>query len=268
MWMAACCLCASAVGAADPAGGEVRPWTVTPYLWLPTINSELRFDLPGGEEGSSVDSEIGPSDYLTDLNGALMVAAEYRRERWSFTGDLIWLDLTADASGVRTVTGEGGTVSIPRQTDLGTKTDLSGLTVTLSAGRTLKEGGRWSVTLLGGVRYFTLEADLNWQLTSTISGPGFTFARQGTASADSDLYDAVIGARGKVHFGEHWYLPWYADVGAGSSDLTWQAMAGVGYAFERSSLLLAWRQLEYEDDGDLLQELRFGGLGIGFSWHF
>lgn len=246
-------------------------WTVTPYLWLPTLNAELKYSLPPSEGGDSIQSEIGPSDYLTNLHGVLMLAAELERERWSFSGDLIWLDLTADASTVHTVTGDGGTVSIPRQTDLGTTTDLSGLAVTLSAGRVLTQGSASSVVAFGGLRYFNLEADLDWELTTSITGPGFTFARQGTVASETNLYDAVVGARGKWRFGrgDHWYVPWYADVGTGSSDLTWQAMTGIGYVFERAGLLVVWRHLDYEaDDDDLMREMRFDGPAVGFSWRF
>jgi hypothetical protein len=133
------------------------------------------------------------------------------------------------------------------------------------------EGKRSSVAVLGGVRYFTIDVDLHWSLSSTITGPGFTFARQGKLSGGMDLYDAIVGARGKWQLGNggHWSIPWYADIGTGSSDLTWQAMAGIGYSFTRSSLMLAWRQLEYDNgDDDLLQELRFGGPAVGFSWRF
>lgn len=265
------CLGAQAAGAAEGGGSEERRWTITPYLWLPTINSELRFDFPPGGEDGSVDSEIGPNDYLTNLNGVLMLAAEYRRERWAFHGDLIWLDLTTDASTIHSVTGGGETISIPRETILDASIDLSGAAVTLSASRSLFEAKRSTVAVLGGARYFTIETDLHWSLATTITEPGLTFARQGKLSGDMDLYDAIVGARGKWQLGDagHWYVPWYVDVGTGSSDLTWQALAGVGYSFTRSSLLLVWRQLEYDlSDDDHLQEIRFGGPALGFSWRF
>ena len=255
-------------------GAEAEPprrWSLTPYLWLPTINSELRFELPPNEGGGTVDSEIGPSDYLTNLNGVLMLAAEMRHGRWAFTGDLIWLDPTADVSSVRAVDGSGGRVLVPRQTDLDTSTDLRGAAVTLAASWRWKEGEWGNVAVLGGVRYFTLEADLDWSLTTTITGPGFTFARQGTASGDTDLYDAIVGVRGEWRFGEggHWYVPGYLDAGTGSSNLTWQAMAGIGYRWSRTSLLAVWRHLDYDqNEEDLVQEMRFDGPAVGFSWRF
>lgn len=84
------------------------------------------------------------------------------------------------------------------------------------------------------------------RLASTLTGPGFTFARNGRISGDLDLFDAIVGLRGKWWLGgaHHWYVPWYVDVGTGSSDLTWQALLGGGYAWRRSDVLLVWRQLD------------------------
>ena len=28
-----------------------------------------------------------------------------------------------------------------------------------------------------------------------------------------------------------WFVPYYADIGTGQSDFTWQAIGGIGYAF-------------------------------------
>jgi hypothetical protein len=261
-------LLAQPASAASP--DEQWRWSITPYLWLPTINGKFRFDLPP-ESGTSVGSEIGPSDYLTDLNGVLMLAAELRHDEWAFIGDLIWLDLTADTSRVNTVTGGGDTITIPRETNLDTSTDLSGLVASLVGSRTLSESETFSASALAGARWLTIDADLDWELTTTITGPGFTFGSEGTISGDTDSFDVVVGLRGKLYFGDggHWYAPWYADIGTGSSDVTWQVMAGVGYTFSRASVLGVWRHLDYDrDDDDFLRELSLGGPGIGFSWRF
>ena len=260
-------------GSAQSADSDQWKWSITPYIWLPTINGKFRFALPRGDEGggTSVDSEVGPSDYLTDLNAVLMLSAELRSGRWAFGGDLIYLDMTLDTSNVKTVTGDGGSLTIPRETNLDTETDLKGTVVSLVATYTLSESDAWNVAALGGLRYFTLDSDIDWELTSTLTGPGFTFARDGHLSGDTDMYDGIVGLRGKWWLGSahHWYVPWYVDVGTGSSNLTWQAMLGGGYAWQRSDVLFVWRQLDYDrDEHDLLQEIQFGGFGVGFTWRF
>ena len=65
------------------------------------------------------------------------------------------------------------------------------------------------------------------------------------------LHDAIAGVRGRVRLGDGaWFAPYAIDVGLGSSKLTVQGLAGVGYAFRWGDLLLVWRHLR-EHDPDL-----------------
>ncbi|MBK6396605.1 MAG: hypothetical protein IPF73_19570, partial [Betaproteobacteria bacterium] len=43
----------------------------------------------------------------------------------------------------------------------------------------------------------------------------------------------IIGVKGRYAFGadRRWFAPYYLDVRTGDSDLTWQAMGGLGYRF-------------------------------------
>ena len=266
-------LAAHGAWAGEAASDDQWHFALTPYLWLPTINGKFVFPFESNTGGgaSSVGSEIGPSDYLTNLNGVLMLAAELRHDAWALSGDLVYLDLSVDASTVNTVNGDDGFVLIPRDTNLDTETKLNGMVVSLAASHTLSESDRSRVAWLGGVRFLTLDTDLKWDLATTITGPGFTFAQSGVISSDMDVFDAIVGVRGKYWLGsgDHWYLPWYFDIGAGSSDLTWQAMAGGGYAFGRCDVLFVWRHLDYDlGDDDVARELSLGGPGVGFTWRF
>ena len=67
----------------------------------------------------------------------------------------------------------------------------------------------------------------------------------------------------------HWILPFYLDVGAGDSDLTWQAAAGVSYAYKWGDLTALWRYLAYDlKPGRSFEELKFNGplFGVTFRW--
>jgi len=131
---------------------------------------------------------------------------------------------------------------------------------------------RATLDLVGGVRYFHIEANSDWQLAATVSGPGGgqTFPSAGSVSRSSDLWDAIIGVRGRVRWGETpWYSPYYLDVGGGSSNLTWQGVLGVGYGFKWGDLLLAYRTLYYDQGDDkLLQNFRFSGPTLGATFRF
>jgi hypothetical protein len=41
------------------------------------------------------------------------------------------------------------------------------------------------------------------------------------------LTDGFIGIRGQFACNESWYLPYYADIGAGGSDLSYQFFAAI-----------------------------------------
>ena len=94
--------------------------------------------------------------------------------------------------------------------------------------------------------------------------------RQQSATSESEsLLDGIVGVRGAIKLSEHWYLPYYADIGTGQSDLTWQLLGGVGYRFGWGDIKLVYRHLAYEMDGDKhLEDLTVSGplLGVGFRF--
>jgi hypothetical protein len=80
-----------------------------------------------------------------------------------------------------------------------------------------------------------------------------------------------VGVQGRRTFGpgKNWVVPFHFDIGAGDSDLTWQAMVGLGYAFGWGDLGVAWRYLDYDlgSDGPIT-DMNFNGpaLGATFRW--
>jgi hypothetical protein len=111
-----------------------------------------------------------------------------------------------------------------------------------------------------------VEADLDWQF----AGPIGLFPGSGSFSQDKTLWDAIIGVRGQVRFGGgNWFAPYYLDAGTGSSDLTWQALAGIGYSFKWGDLRFAYRHLSIDmSGGKLIQDMRFSGPAFGVSFRF
>ena len=83
----------------------------------------------------------------------------------------------------------------------------------------------------------------------------------------SSVWDAIAGLRGTYNLAEKWYLTGYVDVGGGGSDLTWQALGGVGYKFSKVDVVLAYRYLSYEfDDEEALDDLSLHGPFVGFKF--
>lgn len=253
------------------------PWrfAVMPYLWLPSMDGALRYGPPpAGGAGANV--SVDADTLLGALDAALMVSGEARKGRWSIGADLIYLDLSADQSAVTSVdfnTASGPVNVATTALDAGTETRVKGTIFTLVGGYALVREPQPTLDLIGGVRYFSLEAKTDWRLSGTVSGPGGgaqTFAAAGTLVKSDELWDAIVGIRGQIKLpGSRWFAPYYLDLGAGSSSFTWQGMLGAGYAFKWGDVLLAYRYLHYDQDGDeLVQELRFGGLGLGAAFRF
>ena len=264
---AALLACAALQGTAY--GEEEWKFSLTPYVWLPNINGTLKYAIPpGAAAGPEVDT--GPNNYLENLSFALMLAGEARKGKWSAFTDLIYLDFDKEGSTVRAVNFGGDRVSTSLNTS--TKSSLTGVAWTFGGGYNVVQDPKHSLDLLGGARYFGLKASSDWQLSGTVNGPNSqTFAASGTISQREDLWDAIVGLRGRLKFGEGgaWFVPYYLDVGAGTSRLTAQSLFGVGYAFKWGELVGTYRYVLYDmkDDG-LLQDIRFAGPAIGATFRF
>jgi len=103
---------------AQTARGADGDWrfSLTPYVWLPTVNAKVEYPLPGigggggaaGGAGAapdgSLDTEIGPNRYLTKLNFAAMLAGEARRGPWSVMVDFIGVRVSGEGSRLNGVT--------------------------------------------------------------------------------------------------------------------------------------------------------------------
>jgi opacity protein-like surface antigen len=84
------------------------------------------------------------------------------------------------------------------------------------------------------------------------------------------LWDAIVGFKGRNGFeGTHWSVPYYADVGTGDTELTWQAMAGLDYAFTWGNVSLVYRYLYYRQSGTkTLQNFSMHGPALGAKFTF
>jgi len=246
-------------------------WTfsITPYLWLPNVNGTLKYSIPPGA-GGSPEVEAGPNDYLQNLQSVIMLSGEARRDRWSVFTDVIYMAFTDEESSVRSINFGGSLVS--SSLNLATTSSFRGTAWTLGTGYAVQTGHDVTLDVFGGLRYFELDASTNWQLVTDITGPGGgqTFPRTGGISEKLALWDGIVGVRGRFPLGSSdWSIPYYLDIGAGSSQLTWQGMLGVAYSFKWGGVTLAYRDLYYDQEDDkLIQDLSFSGPALGVTVRF
>ena len=266
--LAALALC-GALGAAAETPGNQWTFSITPYLWAPNIDGTLNYnDLPEG--GGSPEAQVGPNDYLENLSMALMISGEVRKSRWLAFTDLIYLDFSSEDSSVKAVDFDGTRISA--SADVSTDSSLTGMVWTLGTGYAVLPGRPVDLDIFGGVRYFGLKASTEWELELAVTGPqgGQTFPRSGAIAEREDLWDGIVGLKGRFWLGgSGWSIPYYFDGGMGSSNLTWQGMIGIAYSYKWFGVDLAYRHLYYDMKGDkLLQDVRFSGPILGLSFRF
>ncbi|MGI9261030.1 MAG: hypothetical protein ACR2QR_03285, partial [Woeseiaceae bacterium] len=247
-------------------------YSLTPYIWLPTIDGTLKYNLPPGA-GGSPNISVGPTDWLELLNAGLLVNGNARKGRFSIFTDLVYLSLTSKNDGrVESVDDGGSRIPVDASLVLNTRSDLDGLTITLAGGYALRQTESTVVDIFAGVRFFGVDVTTSWDLTASITAPGggLVLPAQGSIGRDTDLWDGIVGVRGRQAIGDgNWSMPFYLDVGTGSSELTWNAMAGFSYEFGWGDLMLMYRHLEYDQDAaSLLQDFSFSGPAFGARFHF
>jgi hypothetical protein len=242
--LAAALLLASA-GASAADGWE---YSGTLYFWAAGINAKT----PAG-----VDIDVDFDTLLDNLDMAFMGAAEARRGPWSVVADAVYLNVSADKAAEVPVSPDSS-VDI----DAGVKT--RGWVLGLLGAYTVSQNEWASVDLLAGVRYLELKAALDVQLRK---GGQPLFA--GSRSALETAWDGVVGVKGRLRLNDRWYVPYYADVGAGESDLTWQLFAGVGYSFDWGEASLVYRHMHWDMGSDApLDDISFSGPAAAVTWRF
>ncbi len=255
-------------GAAASADGGWH-FNVVPYLWFPAVSGSIDTSvtgLPGPNGGESrrvdISGTVDPGNYLDNLRMAFMLTAEARKDNWLIYTDIVYADLGSQDTRVRQVTGPLGNLSTTITRD--TETDISSTIWTLGGGYRVVHEPSWSLDLIAGFRYLTMNSDL----TLSLQDARGQSLRARKVSMDQDEWDGIIGARGQILFPDtHWFMPYYADIGTGSSNWTWQALLGLGYRFDWGEATFAWRALGYEfDEGGV--DITFNGpaLGVGFRW--
>jgi hypothetical protein len=242
---------------------------IAPYIWGPTIKLDTQFSIPTlrhGHGGGLVQNgfQVGPSDYLSKLNSAAMVAFDVRQGNVDVFADGIYLNASTSATVNSTITGPLGRRQFPVTVDA--NAHLSTAIWTAAAGFTLAHSDNADVSLFMGVRGFPI--NLNYDYTATVGKRGL-LNPSGSATTSDNTTDVIWGIRGRVFFNDdHIYIPYYFDYGTGTDNTSWQAYGGAGYAFNHGQTLVAlWRALNYGSFPPTahVQKLNLAGPLLGYT---
>lgn len=234
------------------------------YVWLPTIDGTTAFPPSDGGGSASIDMDT----IIENLQAAFMGSFDVRRGRFGVFTDLAYVDIGDSKSGTRGLSIGG--VPLPADVSANVGFDIRGWAWTLVGLYEVVQTPERSLDVIGGVRLLDLEDTLDWTLTGNVGSVALP-DRTGSRGDSLQNWDAIIGVRGRLRFGEahKWFAPYHLDVGTGESDLTWQAIVGLGYSFGWGDVLVAWRYLDYDmKSGETIETLNLNGplIAAVFRW--
>lgn len=246
---------------------------LAPYVWGATLRGVFGFSVPplrrrpGGPKVLSV--TVTPQQYAGNINSAAMFAFDARKGDLDLFGDVIYLNVSASGTAFSTISlGRNDRIQIPAS--FSTDARLSAAIWEVAGGFTFAHGHDADLSGFLGLRQFPV--NLNLSYNATVGRRGL-IAPSGTITLSQYTSDVVFGLRGKAFFGnDHWFVPYYGDVGSGVSfaNQTWEAYSGVGYAFNHGqTLLAAWRALNYTSfpTDQKVQKLSLYGPLLGYTFN-
>ena len=207
------------------------------------------------------------SKILDHLQMTGMGSFEFSNGQWGVFTDLIYLSLGDSNSSTRNLSIGG--VPIPATVNADTHFELRSTIWSVAATYRAMASSDSTFDLLAGARLGHMKETLDWTFSGDF-GPIAPPPLTGSQDASIDHWDAIVGGKGRVAFGtsHKWAMPYYFDIGAGDSDLTWQAEVALIYSFGWGDLGVAWRYLDYDLGSGPIKDLNFNGPAVGaiFRW--
>jgi hypothetical protein len=252
-------------------------WTfnLMPYLWFSSVNADVNYNLPPALGGTVTASpSIGFGDLVSHLNLGFAGAADARYDRFSVLTDIMWMNIGGVAGRFRSVNFPNHpAISISGVANSRESMKLNAEIWTLAGGYTLAQGDWGNVDAMVGFRLFAMSSTTNYILGTTIAGPrgnGDTFGGMGSLSASADVWNGIAGLRGRIRLGDTlFFVPYYFDIGAGGSNLTWQIASGVGYQTRWCDVSLTYRYLSFDQGRNSANaRLRMQGPMLAVNFKF
>ena len=265
----------SAGQAPQPSSPSGWTFNIAPYMWLPSINATVNYDLPPALGGRlPTDLSSSPGDYLPNLHFAAMFAAEARYDRFTILTDYVYTNGSSSGTHVKSLDFFGlPSQPIARTLDIGSGSSLKATIWTLTGGYTVLQGDWGNVDVLAGFRFLGVNVSTNYNLALTVTGPrgnGATFGGAGGVSASRNIWNGIGGLRGHIRLADTGlFIPYYFDIGAGGSQLTWQIASGLGYQTGRVGVSLLYRYLSFEQgDSRGVKHFSLGGPMMAVNFTF
>jgi hypothetical protein len=233
------------------------------YVYYADIGTDAT--LPNGTTSSVT---IDAKDLFNNLKFGALGSFEARKGDWGVFSDVMYMNVGKFDSQYHNLIIGG--IGLPADVSSSTNFDMKSVVWTLVGTYRAVAAERATLDVVAGARLLDEKVTVDWTLNGNIASiplPG----RGGTVSAKEDYVDGIVGIKGRVGIGadQKWFFPYYGDIGTGDSKLTWQLMAGLGYAFKWGELIGGWRHVDYEfKSNSAISSSNFDGpmLGAAFHW--
>jgi len=248
---------ATAASAAEPGALREAPpilasseWVfqVTPYGWA----AGMKGDVSPFRLAPTIRVEKPFSEILGDLNIGAFINFYARKDRFVFSADAMYVNLTESA-----VAGPLPVVGAIRG-----RYNTSQFAATLQGGYRVYAAPQFTFDLLAGARIWRLTNDL--RVTAAGRTVGF--------SNNFGWADPVIGVRAFYRFNERFTFLAQGDIGGFGvgSDFTWQALATLNYSLNDRFAVSAgykWLSVDYSRGGRVFDTNLFGPV-LGVTYRF
>ena len=225
---------------------EFNSWqhTLAPlYLWGVSMSGNMAI------ADTILPLDVEFSDAVSDLEAAYTLHYEGAKGNWGIILDYSYLNLTP---------------SVDTGTPLSVDVDLKNTIAEVAGLYRFGADNPWQ--LLAGYRSYALDA--------TIKGLPSPPLPTDRITIDETINDIFIGGRYVTRINDKWSFTGRADIGAGDSDLVWNAFAAFDYQFTKLlSGFVGWRVLDYEVDmGSGADRFRYDMnhsgplLALAFHW--
>jgi hypothetical protein len=217
-------------------------WSATPYLWMPSISTDLLNDAPPVEGGS--DSDFG--NIIDKIDMAFMGHLEGQGDDFGAFADVIYLSL-GDQKDFQRVS-----------TDSSLDASVFELAAVWSPGEQRNQG----FEVIGGLRHIIMDVSVDFDPVN----PELSNAN---VHLDQSYSDFMLGGRYTGSMTEKWGYILRADGSWGDTDGTMNLSAMVDYKTKSGAWLFGYRYMTAElgdDNTDL--DLTLMGPVLGYAFKF
>jgi opacity protein-like surface antigen len=213
------------------------------YIWTTRLDGDMTV------KGTTAPVDVKFTDLFDKLDVCFMGLVEVGKGKWSFMSDIFYAKLEPSASTPRA--------------DFNSQ--IEQFIGNFAVFYNVVETSTTRFDTYAGARVNWMETDVDIQG----KGPG---ARSYSDSASKTWVDPIIGFRVHHDLTDKFFVRALADIGGFniSSDLTWQAMASLGYRINaKASVGLGYRAIGTDyTSGTTTYDVTSHGLLLGLEYHF